>query len=75
MYKDVFDPDDIRIEDMKLMAEHLAAYLGLLQEVMIIPDEIMDEHGKTINEGIKRTQKLINKLRKGDTSVFKDIDD
>lgn len=75
MYRDVFDPDDIRIEDMKLMAEHLASYLELLQEVMIIPDEIMDEYGKRINEGIKRTQKLINKLRKGDTSVFKDIDE
>lgn len=72
---EVFDPDNIRKEDMIFMADHLEDYLELLEEVMIIPDEIQDEFGDKISEGIKRTKKLIAKLRKGDTSVFKDADE
>lgn len=70
-----FDPTDIRREDMEFLAEHIQEYLELLEEVMIIPDEIMDEHGDDIKEGIKRTKKLIEKLKKGDRSVFKDEED
>lgn len=69
---DSFDPDNITRESMNFMADHIAEYLDLLKEVMIIPDEIMDKNGDQIKEGIKRTEKLINKLRKGDRSVFKD---
>lgn len=72
---DEFDPNDIRREDMEFLAEHIQEYLELLEEVMIIPDEIMDEHGDDIKEGIKRTKKLIEKLKKGDKSVFKDEED
>lgn len=72
---DEFDPRDIRREDMEFLAQHIQEYLELLEEVMIIPDEIMDEHGDEIKEGIKRTKKLIEKLKKGDRSVFKDEDE
>lgn len=72
---DDFDPNDIRQEQMEFLADHIEEYLELLEEVMIIPDEIMDDHGDEIEEGIKRTKKLIKKLRKGDRSVFKDEDE
>lgn len=75
MMRDVFDPDDVRKEDLNLFADHLEEYINLLEEVMIIPDEIMEKSGDKIKEGIKRTKKLINKLRKGDISVFKDADE
>lgn len=73
--KDIFDPDDIRKEDLDLLADHLEEYINLLEEVMIVPDEIKEESGDNIKEGIRRTKKLINKLRKGDVSVFKDSDE
>lgn len=72
---DTFDPNHCTKEEMKFLADHIDAYLELLKNVMIIPDEIFKEHGKDIQEGIKRTEKLISKLRKGDKSVFKDEDD
>lgn len=75
MYGDQFDPDNISKTDMNLLADHIEGYLDLLKEVMIIPDELYDKHHKRINESIKRTQQLIKKLRKGDMSVFKDVDD
>lgn len=72
---DSFDPDNLSKEKLKFLAKHLEAYLELLEENMIIPDEIIDDQGPVIKEGIKRTKKLIEKLRKGDTSVFKDAED
>ena len=42
---------------------------------MIIPEEIIDECGDDVEEGIKRSKKLIKKLRNGDKSVFKDSDE
>lgn len=73
--RDMFDADDIRKEDMEFMADHIEEYLELLQEVMIIPDEILDEQESNIKRSIKIVEKLIEKLRKGDRSVFKDVDD
>lgn len=75
MPRDMFDPDDIRQGDLDLLADHIEEYLNLLREVMIIPDEILDTQRKQIKEGIERTEKLIKKLRKGDLSIFKDVDD
>lgn len=73
--KDTFDPDDIRQSDLDELATHLEEYICMLEEVMIIPDEIVDKQKKQIAEGIERTKKLIKKLRKGDLSVFKDADE
>lgn len=75
MRRDEFDPNDIRKEDMNYLADNIEEYVTQLEDVMIIPDEIIDECGDQIKEGIKRTKKLIEKLRKGDKSVFKDADD
>lgn len=75
MRRDTFDPNDIRKEDMKQLADNIDEYITQLEEVMIIPDEIMDECEDQIKEGLKRTKKLIEKLRKGDKSVFKDEDE
>ena len=69
-----FDPDNVTKEDMKKLAKHIEEYVDQLESIMIIPDEIADEYGPQIKEGIKRSRKLINKLRKGDKSVFKDND-
>ena len=67
-----FDPDvDISDKDMKLLASSIEEYLDLLTDVMVIPDDIKQKYGKDIKEGIKITKKLIQRLRKGDRSVFK----
>lgn len=67
-----FDPDvDISEKDMKILANSIEEYLDLLTDVMVIPDDIKKKYGKEIKEGIKITKKLIQKLRKGDRSVFK----
>ena len=75
MSRDVFDPDNISKEDMNRLADSIEDYLNFLQEIMVIPKEIIDEHGDDIHEGIKRSKKLIKKLRNGDKSVFKDSDE
>lgn len=72
---DTFDPDNVTKEDMKKLGEHIEEYIDQLESVMIIPDEIIDECGKQIEEGIKRAKKLVKKLKKGDKSVFKDADE
>lgn len=72
---DTFDPDNIKIEDMEFLADHIEGYLNLFKEAMIIPDELYDKYNDRIKESIKRTEQLIKKLRKGDKSVFKDEDE
>jgi hypothetical protein len=59
-----FDPDNVTKEDMKNLAKHIEEYVDELESLMIIPDEILDEYGDQIKEGIKRAKKLIAKLRK-----------
>ena len=70
-----FDPESVSKEDMKKLAEHIEEYIEQLKSVMIIPDDVAAEHGDEIVEGLKRTKKLISKLKKGDRSVFKDATD
>lgn len=70
-----FDPDDITKSDMNKVADHIEEYINMLEEVMIIPKDMMEDHEKKINKAIKVSRKLIAKLRKGDTSVFKDAED
>ena len=72
---DSFDPNNITKENMQYLADHIENHVNYFESIMIIPDEIRDECEKHINEGIKRTKKLIKKLRKGDRSVFKDTDE
>lgn len=45
-------------------------YLKLFKKVMILPKKSKDK--KEIIDAIETTKKLIKKLKKGDTSVFKD---
>lgn len=70
--KDIFDPDDITRGDMEKIAFHIEEYLDLLESVMIIPEEIMKDHGDKIRRGIEVSRKLVKKLKKGDRSVFLD---
>lgn len=71
---DTFHIDNVTKEDMKNLAQQISQYLNELERSMIIPEELMDEYGNEIKEGIKRTKKLIKKLKDGDKSVFKDFD-
>jgi hypothetical protein len=75
LYGNDFDPDNISKEDMRKLAEHIEEYVDTLEEVMIIPEELQKEYGDRIHDGLKVTRKLIEKLRKGDRSVFKDKED
>lgn len=70
-----FDPDNIKREDMKKLANAIEDYISELESVMIIPDEILDSCEDKIREGIKRSRKLIKKLRNGDKDIFKDSDE
>ncbi len=70
-----FDPDNISKEQMNIIADSIEEYLDTLKEVMIIPQELLKEHGKKIKHSIEIVEKLIKKLRKGDRSVFKDAED
>ena len=75
MYTESFSPDTISNEDMRRLADHIETFIDTLEEVMIIPEDIMKEYGERINNGIDVSRKLIQKLRKGDRSVFKDEED
>lgn len=72
MKRDRFDPHDIRQSDMNQLADAIEEYLTVLEDIIIIPDDMKEKCEENIKEGINRTKKLIKKLRKGDTSVFKD---
>ena len=75
MARDTFDPHNIRQSDMDNLADAIEEYLTILEDVIIIPESLKKECEENIEEGIRRTKKLIKKLRKGDTSVFKDEDE
>ena len=70
-----FDPENITKSDMNKLAEHIEEYINMLEEVMIIPSDIKEEHGKRIEKALDVSKKLVRKLRKGDSSVFKDTED
>ena len=69
------NPESISKEDMRKLADHIEKYIEVLEEVMIIPEDLQKEYGERINHGIKISKKLIQKLRKGDKSVFKEQED
>ena len=70
-----FDPDNITKDHMNYLADHIETYIDELESTMIIPNDIAAEHEDQIKEALKRCRTLIKKLRKGDTSVFKDQDE
>ncbi|MCM1215448.1 MAG: hypothetical protein NC548_13125 [Lachnospiraceae bacterium] len=72
---DTFDPDHITKEQMNFLADHIERYADELGSSFVIPNELRIEHEDQINEAMKRVRILIKKLRKGDTSVFKDEDE
>lgn len=69
------DPENIRQSDMDRLADAIETYLHELESVMIIPEELLEDHGDEMKRSISLTKKLIKKLRKGDRSVFKDSED
>ncbi len=75
MIGQTFDPENIRQKDMDKLADAIEEYLTVLKEIMIIPEDMKKSSQEQIEEGIRRTHKLIKKLRKGDISVFKDSDE
>ena len=64
-----FDPNNCSQEQLNYLADHIENYLTVLTKTMIIPEEVEEEHGKDIAEGIRRARKLIKKLRKGDVPL------
>lgn len=70
-----FDPENISKADMNKLADHIEEYINTLKSVMIIPRDLMEDHSKRIKRALEVSEKLIKKLRKGDTSVFKDAED
>ena len=69
------DPENIRQSDMDRLADAIETYLNELESVMIIPEDLLEDHGDEMKRSISLTKKLIKKLRKGDHSVFKDPED
>lgn len=69
------DPENIRQSDMDRLADAIETYLHELESVMIIPEDLLEDHGDEMKRSISLTKKLIKKLRKGDRSVFKDPED
>ena len=69
------DPENIRQSDMDRLADAIETYLHELESVMIIPEDLLEDHGDEMKRSISLTKKLIKKLRKGNRSVFKDPED
>ena len=75
MRNGIFDPDNITNKDMSLLADAIDEFITLLTEVMIFPKDMKKSEREMLEEAIKRSKKLIKKLRNGDKGVFKDSDD
>lgn len=73
--KFTFDPDNVKQSDMNKLADAIEEYKDSLMTVMVIPDEVIKKDRKRLKNGFEVTEKLIKKLRKGDKSVFKEIDE
>lgn len=70
-----FDPDNITQAHMDKLATCLECYLDLIEHMTVMDDDLKKKVGDDMEEGIKRTKKLISKLRNGKTGVFIDRDD
>lgn len=69
---DEFDPNNITQVQMDKLATCLREFLDFFEECVVIPDDLKDQCEKDVKEGMKRVKRLIEKLEKGDRSVFKD---
>lgn len=69
-----FDPSSATHKDMALIATHIEEYLMVLEEVMIIPEDLINDKN-SFEEAIRTVRRLIKKLKKGDKSVFADYDE
>ncbi len=75
MMLEEFDPRNITQAHMDKLATCFRTYLDFLEECVVIQDNAPKGTEEAVQEGIKRVQKLIKRLEKGDRSVFKDEDD
>lgn len=71
MTRNKFDPDDLSLEALRYLGDHLENFLKMKEKMMFIPDGVLtSEQEKQHKEGMERAYKLANKLKKGKTSVF-----
>lgn len=69
---DSFDPRNITQGHLTKLAEILEYFLDFEEKCVVIPDELKGKKGD-FDEGIKRTKKLIEKLKAGKVDdIFKD---
>ena len=61
--------------EMKDFADAIELYIDELENVMIIPKDIMDKEGDKILANIELAKKLVHKIRKGKRNIFKDPDE
>lgn len=75
--KDVteFDPRHITQYHMDKLADCIERYADFMSTCAIVQDGAPKGTQEALDEGLKRVNVLIKKLRKGDTRVFKDEED
>lgn len=62
-------------EEMKRLGEHIENYMNEFFSSIIIPDDEYEKISKNFKEAKKRTEELVEKLKKGKRSVFQADDD
>lgn len=70
-----FEPDNISQEMMDIFADSVDEFLTEQKRITVFPKELTSENKSTYKEARKRVMKMIEKLREGDKSLFKDPDD
>lgn len=73
-YGSRFDPSKATKKDLSVLANHLGEYVTTCDEFMIIPPDLVESEDK-IYQALKVVRRLIEKLEKGDKSVFKDYEE
>jgi len=73
--KDYMKYDKYFEEELKELADSIELYIDELENIMIIPKEIMNKEGNKILENIELAKKLVRKIRKGKLDMFKDPED
>lgn len=57
---------------MAEFADHLAEYLELFEDCMVLPKEMPKSDKKMMKWAVAKVKELIKKLYRGDTEVFED---
>ena len=65
-----FDPDDLSPEALKNLGKHIESFLNDQSHIMVITDNISEKEKERFLEGRARAKKLVEKLKKGKTSMF-----